>query len=55
MEFIDGRFYRVITSKAYSRAYRVYKCGGEVVVEQIPQEEKLAPVESLTYRSRRRN
>jgi dipeptidase E len=55
MEFIDDRFYRVITSKGYSRAYRVYKSGGEVVVERIPQEEKMAPVESLTYRSRRRN
>jgi hypothetical protein len=50
MEFIDDRFYRVINSKDYSRAYRVYKSGGEVVAEQIRQEEQLAPVESLTGR-----
>lgn len=54
MEFIDDRFYRVIDSKSYSQAYRVFNSGGEVVVEQIPQEEKLALVESLTYRSHRR-
>ena len=55
MEFIDERYFRVITSKRYSRAYRLYKSGGDVVAEQIPQEKKLAPVESLTDRSRRRN
>src|SRR5579864_4882624 len=42
IEFIDDRFYRVITSKAYSRAYRVYKTGGEVVTEQIPKQKQLA-------------
>src|SRR5580658_982205 len=47
IEFIDGRFYRVISSKTYSRAYRVFKSGGEVVAEQIRQEKQLAPVESL--------
>jgi dipeptidase E len=50
IEFIDGRFYRVISSKAYSRAYRVYKSGGEVIAEQIRQEKQLAPVESLARR-----
>ncbi len=48
IEFIDGRFYKVISSKSYSRAYRVYKYGGEVVAEQIRQQKHLAPVESLT-------
>jgi len=48
IEFIDGRFYKVISSKSYSRAYRVYKYGGEVVAEQIRQQKQLAPVESLT-------
>ncbi len=48
MEFIDGRFYKVITSKSNARAYRVYKSGGEVVAERIRQEEQLAPVESLS-------
>lgn len=55
MEFIDGRFYRVITSKDSARAYRVYKTGGEVVAEQIRKEEKLARVESLTDRLGRGN
>ncbi|MGA8212408.1 MAG: peptidase E [Candidatus Sulfotelmatobacter sp.] len=48
IEFIDGRFYKVISSKSYSRAYRVYKCGGEVVAEQIRQQKQLAPLESLS-------
>jgi dipeptidase E len=52
IEFIDGRFYKVISSKSYSRAYRVYKSGGEVIAEQIRQEGQLAPVESLHHRSR---
>ena len=48
IEFIDGRFYRVIASKAYSRAYRVYRIGGSVITEQIPKQKQLAPMESLT-------
>ena len=50
IEFIGGRFYKVISSKDRSRAYRVYKSGGEVIVEQIRQEKQLAPVESISYR-----
>jgi dipeptidase E len=50
IEFIDDRFYKVISSKSYARAYRLYKRGGEVVAEQIRQENQLAPVESLNYR-----
>jgi dipeptidase E len=48
IEFIDDRFYRVISSKDRSRAYRVYRSGGEVVAEQIRQEVRLKPAESLT-------
>ena len=48
IEFIDGRFYRVIRSKSYSRAYRVYKSGREVVAEQIRPRKQLAPVEALS-------
>jgi dipeptidase E len=47
IEFIDGKSYRVIRSKADARAYRVYKSGGEVVVEQIRWQKGLAPVELL--------
>ena len=50
IEFIDGRLYRVISSKAHARAYRVYKSGGEVIAEQVRQEKQLAPVESLARR-----
>jgi dipeptidase E len=53
IEFIDGRFFRVLSSKDYSRAYTVYKSGGEVVARQIRQEKQLAPVEALRHRSRR--
>lgn len=47
VEFRDDRFYRVITSKPYSRAYRLYKSGGEVVTERLQQEERWAPIASL--------
>ena len=47
IEFVDGRFYRVISSKNYSRAYKVYKSGGEVIAEQIRQQKQLTSVESL--------
>jgi len=47
IEFIDGRFYRVVSSRRYCRAYRVYKRGGKVIAEQIRQQKQLAPIESL--------
>jgi dipeptidase E len=47
IEFIEGRFYRIVRSKSYARAYRVYKRGGDVVAEQIRQQKQLALVESL--------
>jgi dipeptidase E len=47
IEFVDGWFYRVIRSKGNSRAYRVYKNGGDVVAEQIRPQKQLAPIESL--------
>jgi len=52
IEFIDGRFYKVISSRKNSRAYRVYKRAGEVIAEQIRQRKQLTPVESLPDRSR---
>ena len=48
--FIDDRFYKVINSKDYARAYRLYKRGGEVVAEQIRQEKQVTPVEFLNSR-----
>lgn len=47
IEFLDGRFYKVISSKSYARAYRVYKSGGEIVVEQIRRETSRAPISHL--------
>lgn len=52
IEFIDGRFYKVISSKSYARAYRLYRKGDEVVAEQIRRKKQVAPVESLNYRPR---
>jgi dipeptidase E len=54
IEFIDDRFYKVIGSKNYSQAYRLYKSGGEVIAEQIRRERILAPIELLTHRTRPR-
>jgi len=47
IEFIDGRFYRVITSKDHAHAYRVYKKDGRVVAERIPQDKQLRPIAYL--------
>jgi dipeptidase E len=43
IEFIDGELYRVIRSKASSRAYRVYKRRGQVTAQQIREDQQLAP------------
>jgi dipeptidase E len=48
IEFIDGRFYRVLRSRPGARAYKVYRVDGEVRAEQIRPQENLAPVEALT-------
>jgi dipeptidase E len=52
IEFIDDRFYRIIRSKDHARAYRVYKRGGDVLAEQIRQQEQLAPIDALAKRYR---
>jgi dipeptidase E len=36
--FLDGHFHKVIRSKSYARAYKVYKSAGEVISEQISEE-----------------
>jgi dipeptidase E len=40
--FLDGRFHKVIRSKSYARAYKVYKSGGGVISERMSAEEKIA-------------
>jgi dipeptidase E len=47
IEFIDGRFFRVIKFKPNARAYRVRKSGGIVAAEQIRQQDGLVPIECL--------
>jgi hypothetical protein len=39
IEFIDGRLSKVIRSKGYAQAYKVYKKGRTVVAEQIRLEQ----------------
>jgi dipeptidase E len=51
IEFIDGKFYKVICSRSYAKAYTVFKSGGEVVAAQIPKRRRLAPIGSLLHRS----
>ena len=48
IEFIGGCFYRVIGSKNYSRAYKVYKSGSDVISEQIGREKHFAPIGLLS-------
>jgi len=47
IEFIDGKSYKVITSKPNARAYRVFKRQGQIVEERIPQVPHLTLIESL--------
>lgn len=47
IEFINGRFYKVISSRSYAHAYRVHESRGKVVAERIHQEKQLAPIELL--------
>jgi hypothetical protein len=47
IEFINGRFFRVIQSKANARAYRVRKSGRIIAAEQIRQQYGLVPIERL--------
>jgi dipeptidase E len=49
IQFIDGRFYKVISSKKQSRAYRVYRSRGEIVARQIRQKKQFTPIEALGY------
>jgi dipeptidase E len=47
IEFIDGKFYKIISSKKYSGAYRVYRSGGEVFSKKIRREERLTSLQKL--------
>lgn len=46
IEFINDK-YRVITSKKYAKAYKVYKKSEAVVLEKIEQKKELIPITEL--------
>jgi hypothetical protein len=48
IEFIDGRFYRVLASRRNARAYTVVKRGRKVVSQEIRQRKQLTPITLLT-------
>jgi dipeptidase E len=50
IEFINGRSYRVISSKPRGHAYRLFKNHGAVIAKQIPQEARFRPLASLYER-----
>ncbi|TSC80377.1 MAG: peptidase S51 dipeptidase E [Candidatus Peregrinibacteria bacterium Gr01-1014_25] len=45
--FIDGKYFKILTSKPRAAAYRVYKRRGKVLAEKIPQKSTLSPVAEL--------
>jgi len=51
IEIIDGKYFKVITSKPGAGAYRVYKKQGSVVSEKIEQSKDLLPIGELYKRS----
>lgn len=50
IEFIDGMFFKVLTSKPEAAAYKVYKQGGVVVSEKIVQIEQVSPIQKIYER-----
>lgn len=51
IEFIDGRFFKVVHSKKRASAYKLYKSSGDVVVERLPMLDGLTPIEVLSRHS----
>ena len=47
MEFIDGKYYRVLSSNSRAGAYRVYEDGSRVVSERLKASGALVPVSGL--------
>lgn len=47
IEFIDGKYFKVITSKKRAGAYRVFKKDGQVVQKRIEQTQELLPIAEL--------
>jgi dipeptidase E len=49
VEFINRRFFKVVSSRSYAHAYRVHKRRGKVAAEEIRQEKRRAPIELPYY------
>jgi dipeptidase E len=47
IEFIDGKYFKIISSKPRLGAYRVYKKRGKIVSEKIKQKTELSPISEL--------
>ncbi|MEK7167291.1 MAG: Type 1 glutamine amidotransferase-like domain-containing protein [Patescibacteria group bacterium] len=47
IEFIDNKYFKVITSKPHAGAYKVYKKRGEIISEKIEQKAELSPIREL--------
>lgn len=47
IEFINGKYFKVIKSKPHAGAYRVYKRRGEIVSEKIEQKAELSRIQEL--------
>jgi len=47
IEFLDGRYYRVIAARKNARAYTLGKHGSQVVSHEIRQQRSLAPIKLL--------
>lgn len=47
IEFVDGKYFRVITSKPRAGVHRVYKKRGEIISERIEQRKELSSIEGL--------
>jgi len=47
IEFIDGKFFKVISARNYANAYRVARSKGRVIAEEIPKTKGLVPIETL--------
>lgn len=49
--FMDGKHYRVLTSKPRAGAYKIYKKGGKLISEKIEQKAKPSPITQLYTRN----
>jgi len=51
IEFIDSKYFKIITSKPSAGAYKIYKKHGKIISEKIEQKIELSPIEELYKKS----